>query len=240
MLLTVSCPGCGQSNHVMPTMVGTEAQCLHCDNALPANDVPFGSGNRYRLRRLLKMGGMAYVFAAVDTSLSRHVALKSPILPNDQFEAARMRERFRTEIEALGTIQHPNINQVIDHGNWNGWLYYAMPYLRGGTLGERLRGQNKPAMREAVEWVLTVAQAMAHAHVVGVVHRDLKPSNLMFDAQGHLLVTDFGLALLTDDPDARGSHGEATSLAPCRTCHPNRSEACPSGTARRPTSTRSG
>ena len=56
-------------------------------------------------------------------------------------------------------------------------------------------------MREAVEWVLTVARAMAHAHVVGVVHRDLKPSNLMFDGQGKLFVTDFGLALFVDDPD---------------------------------------
>jgi formylglycine-generating enzyme required for sulfatase activity len=166
-----------------------------------ANDVPFGSGNRYRLRRLLKMGGMAYVFAAVDASLSRYVALKSPILPHDVSEANRLRDRFRTEILALQTIYHPNINQVIDHGTWDDWLYYAMPYLGGGTLRERLTGGDKPAIRQAVEWVLTIAQAMAHAHVVGVVHRDLKPSNLMFDEQGRLLVTDFGLALFIDDPD---------------------------------------
>ena len=70
---------------------GDRVHCLHCDNTMPTNDVLFGSGNRYRLRRLLKVGGMAYVFAAVDTSLSRYVALKSPILPSDQFDATRAR-----------------------------------------------------------------------------------------------------------------------------------------------------
>jgi formylglycine-generating enzyme required for sulfatase activity len=177
-----------------------------------ATDLPFGSGNRYRLRRLLKVGGMAYVFAAVDTSLSLDVALKSPILPHDESEATRMCERFRTEIQALEAIHHPNINQVIDHGTWSEWLYYAMPYLEGGTLRERLAGVEKPAVRDAVEWVITIAQAMAHAHVVGVVHRDLKPSNLMFDGAGRLFVTDFGLALLTDDPDRTRITREGTQL----------------------------
>ncbi|MFI5461343.1 MAG: bifunctional serine/threonine-protein kinase/formylglycine-generating enzyme family protein [Isosphaerales bacterium] len=195
---------------------GAELDCLHCGSRFTAKDVPFGSGNRYRLRRLLKMGGMAYVFAAVDTSLSRYVALKSPILPHDVFEAARVRERFRTEIQALQAIYHPNINRVIDHGTWDEWLYYAMPYLGGGTLGERLRAADQPAMREAIEWILAVAQAMAHAHVVGVVHRDLKPSNLMFDGQGRLLVTDFGLALFIDDPDRTRitRHGDQVGSLP--------------------------
>ena len=201
MPLSVTCPACGLSNPLIATTAGRELDCHSCASRFMANDVPFGSGNRYRLQRLLKMGGMAYVFAAVDTSLSRYVALKSPILPHDVSDETRMRERFRTEIQALQTIVHPNINQVIDHGTWDDWLYYAMPFLEGGTLSERLASENKPAIREAVEWVLTVARAMAHAHVVGVVHRDLKPSNLMFDGQGRLYVTDFGLALFVDDPD---------------------------------------
>jgi formylglycine-generating enzyme required for sulfatase activity len=185
----------------MPSFAGAELDCLQCGSKFVANDVPFGSGNRYRLRRLLNVGGMAYVFAAVDTSLSQDVALKSPILPHDESKAARMCERFRNEIQALEALHHPNINQVIDHGTWGDWLYYAMPYLGGGTLGERMKGTEKPAIRDGVEWVITVARAMAHAHVVGVIHRDLKPANLMFDGQGCLFVTDFGLALLIDDPD---------------------------------------
>jgi formylglycine-generating enzyme required for sulfatase activity len=201
MPLSVACPACGLSNFLLPIHAGAERDCQGCGNPFTASDVPFGSGSRYRLQRLLKTGGMAYVFAAVDTSLSQLVALKSPILSHDEFEAARMSERFRTEIQALQALYHPNINQVIDHGTWDDWLYYAMPYLGGGTLRERLKGTEKPAIREAVDWVLTVARAMAHAHVVGVVHRDLKPANLMFDGHGRLLVTDFGLALLTDDPE---------------------------------------
>jgi formylglycine-generating enzyme required for sulfatase activity len=196
----------------MPTFAGTDRDCPRCGNRFKADDVPFGSGNRYRLRRLLKTGGMAYVFAAVDTSLSQLVALKSPILSHDEFEATRMSERFRTEIQALQALLHPNINQVIDHGTCGDWLYYAMPYLEGGTLRERLEGATKPALREAAEWVLIVAQAMAHAHVVGVVHRDLKPANLMFDGQGRLLVTDFGLALFTDDPDLTRITRDGTQL----------------------------
>ncbi|MDR3633066.1 MAG: bifunctional serine/threonine-protein kinase/formylglycine-generating enzyme family protein [Isosphaeraceae bacterium] len=183
----------------MPQDVGRHHLCCNgC--ASKANTVPFGLGERYILRRLLKPGGMGYVFAADDRSLGRDVALKIPILPTDDPERSRAVERFRTEIQAIQSLHHPNINRVLDDGHSGEYYYYVMPYLCGGTLGERLAAAPRPEVRESVEWVLAIADAMTYSHAIGVVHRDLKPSNLIFDESGVLLVTDFGLALFTDDP----------------------------------------
>jgi formylglycine-generating enzyme required for sulfatase activity len=184
--------------------VGQEIDCYFCDLPFVADQVPFGHGDRYLLRRFLKPGGMAYVFETFDTALRRRVALKIPIHVTNADDAfsKQSRERFRNEIRALTYLSHPNINSIADSGEWKERPYFTMPYLVGGTLGERLARAPHAAVDTVAGWIRTVARAMEYAHEIGVYHRDLKPANLMFDSQGseeRLLVTDFGLALIHQD-----------------------------------------
>src|SRR5206468_11177301 len=88
---------------------------------------------------------------------------------------------------------HPNIVTVHQVGEHDGQPYFAMQFVEGTTLAERVaRGPLPP--REAARVVAAVARAVEHAHRHGVLHRDLKPSNVLLDAAGEPHVTDFGLA----------------------------------------------
>jgi len=198
MKLSAPCPHCRQQVDVTPDQIGRIGHCERCGQEFEPVDVPFGPEHGYLLRRYLGSGGMGIVFAARDLSLDRDVALKVPgvILSH------RVEERFKTEIRAFKRLNHPNICSIYDNSKWEGVLYYTMRFLEGGTLADRLAGAEAVSLAQVVDWVLTVARAMDYAHSMGVVHRDLKPANLMFDRNGRLHVTDFGLALLTDDPDA--------------------------------------
>jgi formylglycine-generating enzyme required for sulfatase activity/tRNA A-37 threonylcarbamoyl transferase component Bud32 len=168
-----------------------------------ADQVPFGHEDRYLLRRLMKPGGMGYVFDAVDSALTRRrVALKIPVRREDDSVSREVRERFRNEIRALTYLRHPSINPVVDHGEWSDWVYFTMPFLAGGTLDARLRRSPRPEIEQVALWVAEVARAMEYAHAIGVYHRDLKPANLIFETkrdEARLLVNDFGLALIHGD-----------------------------------------
>jgi serine/threonine protein kinase len=198
MKLSAPCPHCHQPADVTPDSVGRNGACAQCGREFEPVDIPFGPEQRYRLKRFLGEGGMGIVFAAHDGSLARDVALKVPGI----ILSHKVEERFKTEIRAFKRLNHKNICSIYDSSKWEGVLYYSMRFLEGGTLADKLRGQEPVSLEQSVDWVLTVALAMDYAHSMGVVHRDLKPANLMFDRDGNIQVTDFGLALLIDDPDA--------------------------------------
>jgi eukaryotic-like serine/threonine-protein kinase len=183
--------------------VGREVDCFLCTLPFLADQVPFGHEARYLLRHLIKPGGMGFVFDTLDSALARRrVALKIPVRAGEDSVSKEVRERFRNEIRALLYLNHPNINPIVEHGDWRGWLYFTMPFLSGGTLEERLARSPRPEIDQIARWVAAVAQAMEYAHEIGVYHRDLKPANLLFDGLGddaRLLVNDFGLALIHGD-----------------------------------------
>jgi formylglycine-generating enzyme required for sulfatase activity len=199
MPLSSICPTCGMPNPVLPGDIGKPYRCFNGCASI-ADRAAFGLENRYSLRRLLEPGGMSHVFLAFDRSLGQEVALKIPILPAHELERHRAIERFRNEVQSLQSLHHPHINRILDEGQVDEYYYYVMPYLPGGTLSDRLKARPRPEIRESVEWVLAIADAMAYAHAIGVVHRDLKPSNLIFDDRGSILISDFGLAMFIDDP----------------------------------------
>ena len=145
---------------------------------------------RYRLERKLGSGGMADVWLATDTELSRPLALK--VLHERFAQDASFVERFRREAAAAAGLQHPNVVGVFDRGEFDGSYYIAMEYVEGSSLSELIeRGLNVPQVIEITRQVLA-AERFAHEH--GIVHRDIKPQNVIVDPAGRVRVLDFGIA----------------------------------------------
>jgi serine/threonine-protein kinase len=145
--------------------------------------------HRYRVERELGSGGAAVVYLAQDTRLGHPVALK---ILKRAAGAAIGTERFLAEIRITAALQHPNILPLLDSGEAAGRLYYAMPYLRDGSLRDRLAGGPLPLV-DALPLLRQVADALAHAHQAGIIHRDVKPENILLQ-DGEALVADFGIA----------------------------------------------
>jgi WD40 repeat protein len=151
-------------------------------------------------------GGMGVIFKAWHTRLQRVVALK--VLLGGEFASDDYRARFRAEAEAVARLQHPNIIQIFDIGEWCSTEvgppvpYLVLEYVDGGSLSTRLGGKPQAPAR-AAEWLLTLSRAVHYAHVQGIVHRDLKPSNVLLTADGQLKLCDFGVAKQLSGTDLR-------------------------------------
>jgi serine/threonine-protein kinase len=152
--------------------------------------------DHYRLAEHVGTGGMATVYRAIDLRNMNEVAVKilSPAIGADR----SFIERFRREAEILHRrLKHPNIVPVLAYGQVRGLIYLAMPFIRGGTLHDRIaRGQ--VTLEGSTRWVTQVAAALDFAHRAGVIHRDVKPSNVMINESGNVLLADFGLARLVE------------------------------------------
>ncbi len=144
----------------------------------------------YDLLGILGQGGMGVVYKARQVQLNRTVALK--MMRAGVETSAEGRRRFRAEAEAVARLQHPNIVQVHDVGEFNGQLYFSMEFVAGSSLAYQLTGP-LPVPRAAA-LLETLARAVHAAHQAGVIHRDLKPGNVLLTAEGTPKIADFGLA----------------------------------------------
>src|SRR5215217_7166927 len=169
---------------------------------------------RYRVIGRLGSGGMADVYLAEDTQLGRRVALK--LLHARLSEDPEFVERFRREASSAAGLQHPNVVQVFDRGEWDGTYYIAMEFLEGRNLKQIVRdhGPLEPAL--AVDIVLQILKAARFAHRRGIVHRDIKPHNVIVDDDGRAKVTDFGIARAgaSDMTETGSIMGTAQYLSP--------------------------
>ncbi len=147
--------------------------------------------SHYQLGRLLGRGGMGEVYEAVDLDLDRRVALKfvAPELAAD----AESLKRFEREARSAAALSHPHLATLYAFERDGGRSFIAMELMSGVSLRDRLGGGPLP-VGEALALARDVASALAHAHRRGIVHRDIKPENLMFDPDGAIKITDFGLA----------------------------------------------
>ncbi len=161
--------------------------------------------DRYGLERELGAGGMATVYLAHDVRHDRKVALKA-LRPDVSRQLGA--ERFLHEIRIAANLSHPHILPVFDSGECDGFLYYVMPYVEGGTVRSLLGGERQLGVREAVRVLRDVADALAYAHGRGVVHRDIKPDNVMLSGR-HALVADFGVARALSQ--VTGAHNVTTA-----------------------------
>lgn len=151
----------------------------------------------YEIVEELARGGMGVVYKAYHSALKRTVALKM-ILRGDY---ARLEDfiRFRTEALAIARLHHPNLVNIFEISEHDGLPFYAMEYLEGGSLADRIRMQPL-APRAAAQLMLPLARAIDYAHSRGIIHRDLKPANILLSDPTLPLescvakVTDFGVA----------------------------------------------
>jgi len=168
----------------------------------------------FQVSRRLGSGGMSYVYLGVQESLNRQVAIKiiSPIALKDEVSKVR----FEREARTIAKLQHPVIVDIYEVGRTDlGLLYYVMPYLPRGNLGQRDLREDEPrllAILRALLW------ALAYAHEHGVVHRDVKPENVLFDNVDRPRLTDFGIAVYRSDgrrlTNGGFALGSATYMAP--------------------------
>src|SRR5215218_3725771 len=169
---------------------------------------------RYRVIGRIGSGGMTDVYEAEDTQLGRRIALK--LLYRRFAEDAEFVERFRREASSAAGLNHPNVVQVFDRGQWDGTYYIAMELLEGRNLKQIVRehGALEPAL--AVDLVLQILKAERFAHRRGVVHRDIKPHNVIVDEEGRAKVTDFGIARAgaSDMTETGSIMGTAQYLSP--------------------------
>lgn len=165
-------------------------------------------GDRYRLIREIGAGGMAHVYLADDVRHHRQVAVK---VLRPELASSVGAERFLREIEIAAGLQHPNILPLFDSGGADEVLFYVMPFVDGESLRDLLARGGAMPITDVRRVLREVADALAYAHRRGVIHRDIKPENILL-ADGHALITDFGIAKAVSDASNSASL-TATGLA---------------------------
>jgi serine/threonine protein kinase len=154
--------------------------------------------NRYRIEEPLGRGGMAEVYKAWDQERATYLALK--VLRQDLSRDQIFLRRFQREAHTLGKLQHPNIVRFFGIETDDLIVFMLMDFINGNTLQDEIfRAKGKPLSPDFVGLVMqSVCSALHYAHRQGLVHCDIKPGNIMIDESGKVLLTDFGIARMTD------------------------------------------
>ncbi|HXQ38971.1 MAG TPA: serine/threonine-protein kinase, partial [Anaerolineales bacterium] len=150
---------------------------------------------QYQVVAPLGEGGMAAVYKAYQPAMERYVAIK--VLPRHMSSSEEFIARFRREAKMLAQLQHVHILSVFDYGEEDGYPYIVMPFVPSGTLADVLQGK-RLSLSEVRRILTQIGDALSYAHTRGMVHRDIKPSNILVDERGNCLLTDFGLARMTE------------------------------------------
>ncbi len=178
-----------RSAHHHRTLVSLHAQAKTDDSLIMARL------GRYRVVERLGAGGMARVYRGVPEDRldqeSESVALK--LLHREFWENEDQGLRFQREVQAYQQLNHPAICRLIDWDEQDGLQYLVLEYVRGTTL-RTLLDKERVTSHQATVFLLSLLEALGHAHSRGIVHRDLKPENVMVTPSGALKVMDFGLA----------------------------------------------
>jgi len=151
---------------------------------------------RYAFVKELGRGGMGTVYLAEDRELDRLIAIKvlnTPAATDD------LRQRMIREAQIIARLEHPGIVPIHDTGTLpDGRIFYAMKYVRGNRLDDY--AAQGASLNDRLRKFRSVCDAVAFAHAHGVIHRDLKPQNIMIGSFGEVLVLDWGVAKIRDDP----------------------------------------
>jgi WD40 repeat protein len=162
--------------------------------AFPA--APVRRFSHFELLEELGRGGMGIVYRARDVGTDRIIALK--VLQAHHLEVPDLVTRFRSEVRAVTSLDHPHVLPVHEVGEYEGIPFFSMKLTTGGSLAQRV-GDFLGKPTEIARLLAKVARGVAHAHERGILHRDLKPGNILLDASGEPFVCDFGLAKWIED-----------------------------------------
>jgi len=172
--------------------MNTDAQAW----ADPAPSLARAVAGAFRLVREIGRGGMGVVYLAEDTQLERRVAIKT--LPSHLMADAQVRQRFLREARTAAALSHPNIVPIYSAAERDGVVYFTMGYVEGESLAERLLRDGPLDVPAALAIVRQLALALEAAHAANVVHRDIKAENVLLDGAGRAVVTDFGIARVSE------------------------------------------
>jgi serine/threonine-protein kinase len=222
------CAECGADLGLPDSPTGTAPRPLRvvrspASPATPASDPSprraverFAPGHvladRYRIVGLLGRGGMGEVYRADDLKLEQTVALKflTPALAGDPERL----ERLFAEVRTARQVSHPAVCRVWDIGEAEGQHFLSMEFVDGENLASLLRRIGRFPQDKARDVARQVAEGLAAAHAKGLLHRDLKPANVMLDGQGHVRLTDFGLAGFADSLAGDVRSGTPSYMSP--------------------------
>jgi hypothetical protein len=224
--------GCARCEAILDGLAGPTDEikaALHSPTVLSVEAARIRDSDRYQVLEQVGRGGMGVVYRAYDLRHDRTVALKR-LTAWQTLDPMRV-TRFKNEVHALAQIEHPNVVRLYDSGWQDEGPYLVMEYVGGPSL-QRLGADGRTlAARKAATFIEKVARAVQAIHEKGLLHRDLKPANILLSEAGEPKVTDFGLARLVGDADARltrtgarlgtleymppeQARGESASLAP--------------------------
>lgn len=151
--------------------------------------------DQFQITERIGSGGMATVFKAYQPSLDRYVAIK--VLPTRHAQDPIFFKRFVQEARSIARLAHSNIVHIYNFGEQDIIKYIAMEYVDGGTLKERIK--QPLSIKQSLDFVIQAAKGLECAHRNGIIHRDIKPANMLVRDNGHLLLTDFGLAKILEE-----------------------------------------
>jgi len=154
---------------------------------------------RYEIVREIGRGAMSIVYAGIDPSINRTVAIKvQSFIGDDEAQIKKMRARFLTEAKTAGQLNHPNIITIYDIGEESDLIYIAMEYLHGQSLEFHLKDKTLSDLT-IIDICIRIAEALDYAHEHKVIHRDIKPSNIIYQKESNKIhLTDFGIARMQD------------------------------------------
>jgi len=159
----------------------------------------------YEILEHLGRGSSGVVYRARSTAVDREVAIK--ILHGHLAGDSRVARRLQREARTTARLAHPHIVSAVDMGLHEGRAWYAMEFVDGPSLAQRLRAEGKIREREALRLFIPLCEALEHLWEHGVVHRDIKPANILIDRTGGARLADLGLAFAEDDPSITGTGG---------------------------------
>jgi serine/threonine-protein kinase len=207
----VTAAAAGQAAAAVAVGVGR----LVSSDSIPVGGLTPGAilAERYRIIGLLGRGGMGEVYRADDLKLGQPVALK--FLPASLSSDPVRRERFFAEVRITRQLAHPNICRVYDIGEADGQHFLSMEFIDGEDLASLVKRIGHLSNEKALDVARQLVAGLAAAHERGVLHRDLKPANIMLDGRGRVRITDFGLAVATEEEQRAGDvSGTPAYMAP--------------------------
>jgi len=198
------CSACQSPMDVTMLPPFTNVQCPEC-GAHTRIKMDLGP---YTLNKRVGAGGMSLVFRAMDKNLGRQVAIK---ILNEEYSMDQYRiEQFEQEAKITAAISHPHCVRMYTVGQAFRRFYIAMELVAGGSLEELMSHEGAVSEEKMLPVAMQVNEGLDAAYQAGLIHRDIKPGNILFDADGHVKIVDFGLALVTQGGAAKADEIWAT------------------------------